>query len=228
MTRSNDAPTRKRSDAYFTASFEVARRLADGRGEEAVDVLRRELERTSDSGEIEGRRFLLCQIALCHAHVGDREKAQQVLEEMEEQLPQQTETALMLSEGYLHLVGNAERASHHAALALQWAEEHDEGSPEKVSRAQALIARAALAAKDLTGALGAWQAAPLPDWRVAIELLDAGVDAEKVRQTLAEALPRHEEHERRKGATAAAGSEQIRRMISWIEAGCPRLPSQSS
>ena len=44
MSRSPDVPARRRSDAYFAASFEVARRLAEGRGEEAVGVLRRELD----------------------------------------------------------------------------------------------------------------------------------------------------------------------------------------
>ena len=38
----SDAPTRRRVDAYFAASVEVARRLAEGRGSEAIAVLRAE------------------------------------------------------------------------------------------------------------------------------------------------------------------------------------------
>lgn len=222
MSRSPDAPARRRSDAYFTASFEVARRLAEGRGDEAILVLRRELDRTSDTEDASGRRFLLSQIALCHARMENPAEAQKVLEEMEEELPQEAETALLLAEGYLLLLHNSDRASHHAALALTWAEEEVEQAPELVSRAHTLMARALLAANDTVGAFGAWEACPLPDWRVAVELLEAGYSAPKVRQVLSEALPRHQEHERKYGPAAVATSDQIRRLILWIDAGCPR------
>jgi hypothetical protein len=43
-----------------------------------------------------------------------------------------------------------------------------------------------------------------------------------VRAVLAEALPRHADYERRAGASAVAASDQIRRLLAWIDAGCPR------
>ncbi len=225
----SDTPrkNRSRSDAYFTASFEVARRLADGRGTEAIDVLRRELRRLGNEGEETGRRFLLSQIAVCHARMKDAGAARHVLEEMEDVLPPDVETSLMLAEGYLHLLANHERAAHHAALALQWTEEQGQETPETLSRAQTLIARALLASGDTIGALGAWQASPLPDWRVAIELVEAGLDKAQVRDVLASALPRHIEHERQGGASTTARSERIRRVIAWIDAGCPKTSSRS-
>lgn len=218
----SDAPARRRVDAYFAASVEVARRLAEGRGEEAIAVLRRELERTRNTDDEAGRRFLLSQIALCYARMNDAQSAGRVLEEMEDELPHEAETALLLAEGYLLLLDNPERASHHAALALQWAEEEVEGAPELVSRAHSLMARALLHNSDLLGAFGAWHAAPLPDWRVAVELIEAGHDPAAVRTVLVEALPRHIENERRGGASAVAATDQIRRLIAWIDAGCPR------
>lgn len=224
MCPSPDAPTRRRVDAYFAASVEVARRLAEGRGAEAIAVLRRELDRTQDGDDFSGRRFLMSQIALCHARMNDNVSAQNVLEEMEEELPQEAETALLLAEGYLLLLDNPERASHHAALALQWAEEEVEGAPELISRAHALMARALLRSSDLLGAFGAWQGSPLPDWRVGVELIEAGYDPARVRSVLAEALPRHVEHERRAGAAAVAATDQIQRLLAWIDAGCPRRP----
>jgi hypothetical protein len=201
---------------------EVARRLAEGKGNEAVAVLRRELDRTRNTDDYAGRRFLLSQIALCHARMNDLPGAQQSLEEMEEELPQEAETALLLAEGYLLLLDNAERAAHHAALALQWAEEELEGTPDLVSRAHSLMSRALLRNSDLLGAFGAWQASPLPDWRVGVELIEAGYDPGTVRGVLAEALPRHVDHERRAGSTAVAATDQIRRLLAWIDAGCPR------
>lgn len=225
----SDAPRRPRArtDAYFTASFEVARRLADGRGAEAIEVLRTELRRLGRTGEETGRRFLLSQIAICHARMKDAAAARHVLEEMEDVLPADVETSLMLAEGYLHLLGNHERAAHHAALALQWTEEQGQETPETLSRAQTLIARALVASGDLTGALGAWEASPLPDWRVAVKLLEAGLDRMTVRTVLVSALPRHLEHERQRGAAATARSERIRRVIAWIDAGCPKTSSRS-
>ena len=145
MSRSPDVPARRRSDAYFAASFEVHRRLAEGRGEEAVGVLRRELDRTRTSDDYAGRRFLLSQIAVCHSRMGQNEAALRALEEMEEELPQEAETALLLAEGYLLLLGNPERASHHAALALQLAEEETEQAPEITSRAREFVAAVAAA-----------------------------------------------------------------------------------
>ncbi|MDQ7087653.1 MAG: hypothetical protein Q9Q13_07300 [Acidobacteriota bacterium] len=222
MTREPDAPARRRADAYFTASFAVARRLAEGRGEEAVAILRKELERTRERGDdITGRRFLLSQIALCHARMNEPEKAAEVLGEIERDFPPEPETALMLAEGYLLLAGNAGRASHHAALALQWCQERDEGSPVFYSRAHALLARAMLADGDRLGAFGAWQSCELPDWRVAMDLLEAGHDPAQVRGVLAESLERHERHEREAGAEAVATSDRIRRLIAWIDAGRP-------
>lgn len=219
-----DAPPRRRVEAYFAASIEVARRLAEGRGAEAITILRKELERTRKSEDATGHRFLLSQIALCHARMSDPEKARIVLEEMEEELPREAETALLLAEGYLLLLENPERASHHAALALQWAEEESEGGPEMISRAHTLMSRSLLRSNDLLGALGAWQGAPLPDWRVGVELIQAGCEPAKIRETLMEALPRHVEHERRSGSAATAASDQVRRLIAWIDAGCPRKP----
>ena len=134
------------------------------------------------------------------------------------------ETALLLAEGYLLLLDNPERASHHAALALQWAEEEVEGAPELISRAHALMARALLRSSDLIGAFGAWQGSPLPDWRVGVELIEAGYDPTRIRAVLAEALPRHVDHERRAGSTTVAASDQIQRLLAWIDAGCPRKP----
>ncbi|MCU0231246.1 MAG: hypothetical protein MUC67_07690 [Acidobacteria bacterium] len=227
MSRSPDVPARRRTDAYFAASFEVARRLAEGRGGEAVGVLRRELDRTRASDDAAGRRFLLSQIALCHSRMGQNEAVLRALEEMEEDLPQEAETALLLAEGYLLLLGNPERASHHAALALQWAEEESEQAPEVTSRAHTLMARALMAGSDLLGAFGAWSASPLPDWRVAVELIEAGYNPHKVRDVLAEALPRHIDNERRHGAGAVASSDQVRRLIMWIDGGCQRKPSQT-
>ncbi|MBP7146608.1 MAG: hypothetical protein KBD01_03620 [Acidobacteria bacterium] len=225
MSPSPDTPTRRRVDAYFSASFEVARRLSEGRGDEAIAVLRRELDRTRDADDVPGRRFLLSQIALCHSRMNQPEAARLALEEMEEELPQEAETALLLAEGYLLLLGNADRASHHAALALQWAEEEVDNAPVLVSRAHALMARALLATGDLLGAFGAWQSSPLPDWRVAVELIEAGYNPGQIRQSLAESLPRHQEHERSVGSAAVASTDQVRRLIMWIDAGCPRRPS---
>lgn len=222
MRPSPDAPVRRRVDAYFAASVEVAQRLAEGRGGEAISLLRRELERTRASDDCAGRRFLLSQIALCHSRTGDQEAARRTLEEIEEDLPQEAETALLLAEGYLLLLDNPDRASHHAALALQWAEEEVDGAPELISRAHALMSRALLKSEDLLGAFGAWQASPLPDWRVAVELIEAGFQPSKIRGVLAEALPRHTEFERRSGAATVAASDQIRRLLAWIDAGCPR------
>lgn len=227
MSRSPDVPARRRTDAYFAASFEVARRLAEGRGEEAVSVLRRELERTENLDDFAGRRFLLSQIALCYSRMGQNEAVLKILEEMEEELPHEAETALLLAEGYLLLLGNPERASHHAALALQFSEEESEQAPETASRAHTLMARALLAGSDLLGAFGAWAASPLPDWRVAVELIEAGYNPHKVRDVLAESLPRHLDSERRIGAGAVASSDQVRRLIMWIDGGCQRKPSQT-
>jgi hypothetical protein len=220
--------SRRRVDAYFTASFEVARRLADGRGQEAIDVLRRELDRLGEEADPVGRRFLLSQVAMCHARMDHPERVRETLEEMEEALPGDAETGLMLAEGYLHLLGNSERASHHAALALQWSEENGDETPETLSRAQTLMARALIAGGDRTGAFGAWQAAPLPDWKVAVDLIEAGVDPLKVREVLHDSVPRHEAFELSDQGSASAVTDQIRRLISWIDAGCPRTPSPSS
>jgi tetratricopeptide (TPR) repeat protein len=222
MPPSPNAPARRRIDAYFAASVEVARRLADGTGGEAIAVLRRELERTRGTDDVTGRRFLLSQIALCHARMNDVDSARRSLEEIEEELPREAETALMLAEGYLLLLDNTERASHHAALALQWAEEESEGGPELISRGHTLMARALLRGNDLLGAFGAWQGAPLPDWRVAVELIEAGYDPSRIRGVLVDALPRHVDHERRAAAAAVAASDQIQRLLAWIDAGCPR------
>ncbi len=228
MSRS-EQPTKRRSDAYFTASFEVARRLAAGRGGEAIAVLRRELERVSETDEVVGQRFLLSQIALCHSRMGEAGAARAVLEEMEHGLPYDVETGLMLAEGYLHLVADPERASHHAALALQRTEEEeqDKETPETLSRAQTILARAMLASDDLLGALGAWQASPLPSWRVAVELIEAGAEPLKVKTILLESIPRHVDFERRRGESAIASSDQIKRLISWIDDGCPRISTPS-
>ena len=222
MTRSPDARTRRPIDAYFTASFEVARRLADGRGAEAIEILRRELDRIADREDAAGRRFLLSQIALCHARLDEKDEAARVLQELEESLPADSETALMLAEGYLLLLDNPDRASHHAALAMQWAEESGEATSQLLSRAHTLMARALLSQGDLLGAFGAWQSCELPDWRVAVELLDAGYERDAVRQVLVDCLPRHEAREREAGADAVAVSDRIRQLIQWIDAGCPR------
>lgn len=218
----SDAPTRRRADAYFAASVEVARRLADGRGAEAVQLLRRELGRTKGTDDVAGRRFLLSQIALCHARMDQRGEALRALEEMEEDLPREAETALLLAEGYLLLLDNSERAAHHAALAMQWAEEEDGDVEQIVSRAHSLMARALLRGNDVVGAFGAWEGAPLPDWRVGVELIEAGHDPARVRVVLSAALPRHTAHERREGASGVAASDQIQRLLAWIDAGCPR------
>lgn len=222
MPPSTNAPARRRVDAYFAASVEVAQRLGEGRGAEAIAVLRRELERTRRTDDLAGRRFLLSQIALCHARMNDPLAARRALEEIEEDLPRETETALLLAEGYLLLLDSTERASHHAALALQWVEEESEAGPELISRGHSLMARALLRGSDLIGAFGAWQGAPLPDWRVGVELIEAGYDPQRVRGVLADALPRHADHERRLGAAAVAASDQIARLLAWIDAGCPR------
>jgi tetratricopeptide (TPR) repeat protein len=225
----NESPefeTKRRVDAYFAASFEVARRLAEGRGQESVEILRRELERIGDSSDITSRRFLLSQIALCHARMNQRGEAEEVLQEIETTFPQDIETALMLAEGYLLLLANAERASHHAAKALQWLEQEGEVGPDLLSRAHTLMARSLLQSHDLLGAFGAWQASPLPDWRVAIEIIEAGHDPERVREVLLESLPRHQQFEAENASTAVAVSDQIRRLLLWIDAGCPKNPQQ--
>ncbi len=221
MTRPSDASARRRSEAYFAASYEVARRLAEGRGDEAIAVLRRELDRIGDQADPAGRRFLLSQIALCQSRTGDQAAARRTLEQMEEQLPHDHETALMLAEGWLLLLGNGERASHHAADALRLAEECGEDTPDLVSSVKTLIARALLAEKDLVGAFAAWEATPLPSWRVGAELIEAGFSAEAVRRVLAGALPRIEEQERHAGAEGVCASDRVRRLIAWIDQGCP-------
>ena len=86
------------------------------------------------------------------------------------------------------------------------------------------MARAMLRSSDLLGAFGAWQGAPLPEWRVGVELIEAGYDPSRVRAVLAESLPRHLDHERKSGSAAGAASDQIQRLITWIDAGCPRRP----
>lgn len=221
MSRSPNAPARRRSDAYFTASFEVARRLAEGRGEEAVAVLRKELQRVQEAGESTGIRFLLSQIALCWAKMGRKDEAEVTLQEMESALPHDPETALLLAEGYLLLLGMGERASHHAGLALKWAEELGNDTPELLSKGHNLMARALVASGDLNGAFGAWRMAPLPAWRLAVELIEAGYQSSSVRKVLVEALPRHQAHEQESGAAASASADRIRRLIAWIDAGCP-------
>lgn len=217
MTRSPDARTRKPIDAYFAASFEVARRLADGRGAEAVEILRREFERISASDDVAGKRFLLSQIALCHAKAGETDAVAAVLEELEGILPRDAESALMLAEGYLLLLENPDRASHHAALAMQWAEEEGENTPHLLSRAHALMARSLLLHGDLLGAFGAWQSCVLPDWQIAVDLVEAGYDRDRVREVLVEALPRHASHEQDAGADSVAASDRIRKLIAWID-----------
>lgn len=74
-------------------------------------------------------------------------------------------TALLLAEGYLLLLHNSDRASHHAALALTWAEEEVEQAPELVSRAHTLMARALLAANDTVG--GVWRLGSMSPPRLA-------------------------------------------------------------
>jgi len=227
MSPNDDRTTGRRVDAYFTASFEVARRLADNHGDQAVAILRKELDRLPRDEEAAGRRFLMSQIAVCHARMADVEALRDALEEMEDTLPHEFETALMLSEGYLLLAKDAERASAHASSALEWAVEHGEDSEEPLARAQGLLARALLASRDVTGAFGAWSSSPLPDWRLAVELIEAGASRDDVRAALLEAIPRHEESERRLGAEATASSDQMRRMVKWIDAGCPRTAVRS-
>lgn len=223
MTKAPDNMAKRRADAYFTASFEVARRLADGRGEQAIAVLQQELERTREAeDQVTGRRFLLSQIALCHARMGDTVRAREILQEIETNFAHDAETALMLAEGYLLLLEDGERSSHHAALALQLAENEGPESPKMISRAQNLLARALLAEGDLTGAFGAWQSGELPEWRVATDLIEAGFEPPRVREVLAECLPRHEAQERTLGLHGVAATDQIRRLIGWIDAGCPR------
>lgn len=226
MTSPSESPARRRTDAYFAASFEVARRLAEGRGAEAIAVLRRELERTRDAEDVMGNRFLLSQIALCHARLGETQQAREVLEEIEESFPAEIETSLMLAEGYLLLLGNSDRASHHAALALQWLEEEQEAAPETLSRAHTLMARALLSAGDLLGAFGAWQGSPLPDWRAAVELIEAGHDPQRVRDVLQQSLPRHQAFERSAAGSGKASSDQVERLIRWIDDGCPKNSQQ--
>lgn len=221
MNRSPDASARRRTDAYFTASFEVARRLADGRGEEAVAVLRRELERLSGEAAETGRRFLLSQIALCYAKMNDLAGTARTLEEMEESLPRDPETALLLAEGYLLLLENGERASDHAAAALKWLEESGEDTPEAVSRARNLLARSLAKAADLVGAFSAWESCPLPGWQAAVDLIQAGYNPLLVKRVLVDALPRLLQHERRQGAEGVASTDRVRRLIAWIDAGCP-------
>lgn len=218
--------SRRRVAAYFSASFEVARRLADGRGAEAIAVLRKELDRTREFDDVPGRRFLLSQIALCEARMGSVDAARATLEEIEDTLPQDIETALMLAEGYLLLIGMAERASHHAAKALQWIEEEGEIPTELLARAHALMARALLHGNDVLGAFGAWQSSPLPDWRLGVDLIEAGHDALKVREVLAESLPRHRQHETVQGDGGKATSDRIERLLRWIDDGCPKGPQQ--
>ncbi len=221
MNRSPDASARRRTDAYFTASFEVARRLADGRGEEAVAVLRRELERLSGEAADTGRRFLLSQIALCYAKMNDLAGTRRTLEEMEESLPRDPETALLLAEGYLLLLENGERASDHAAAALKWLEESGEDTPEAVSRARNLLARSLAKAADLVGAFSAWESCPLPGWQAAVDLIQAGYNPLLVKRVLVDALPRLLQHERRQGAEGVASTDRVRRLIAWIDSGCP-------
>lgn len=224
----SDTPTRRKTDAYFTASFAVAQRLAEGKGDQAIAVLRKELERTRDhEGAESGRRFLLSQIALCHARMDEPEQAEAVLQQIEAEFPPEPETALMLAEGYLYLLSNFERASHHAALALQWAAEVQQDTAPFLSRGHTLLARALLAGGDRLGAFGAWQACELPQWRVGVDLIEAGHDPSQIREVLVEALPRHERFERATGAGAQAASDQIRRLIAWIDAGCPQRETNS-
>lgn len=219
---SPESSARRRVDAYFSASFEVARRLSEGRGSEAVAVLRRELNRTRDVEDVASRRFLLSQIALCQSRMGEAAEAQATLEEIEDTLPQDIETALMLAEGYLLLVANAGRASHHAARALQWLEEEGEVPPDTLSRAHSLMARALLHTNDVLGAFGAWKLSPLPDWRVAVELIEAGHDPQRVLEILRAALPQHRAFEATGGSDSKASADRIERLIVWIEAGCPK------
>ncbi|NJN63613.1 MAG: hypothetical protein HC882_01205 [Acidobacteria bacterium] len=221
MNRSPDASARRRTDAYFTASFEVARRLAEGRGDEAIAVLRRELDRLEGDAESTGRRFLLSQIALCFAKMGDFEQTARTLEQLEESLPHDADTAILLSEGYLLLLENGERAAHHAGCALKWLEEAGEDTPEGVSRARNLMARALVASSDLVGAFSAWEACPLPGWQAAVDLIEGGYNPLLVKRVLVDALPRLHQHERRQGAEAVASTDRVRRLIAWIDAGCP-------
>jgi tetratricopeptide (TPR) repeat protein len=225
MNRSNDAPARNRNDAYFTASFEVARRLAEGRGEEAIEVLRRELDRVQSSHEHAGRRFLLSQIALCYAKMGRRDDVERVLEETEASLPGDAQTAVLLAEGHLLLLDDGGRAAHYAAQGLERAEESGENGPELLSRIHNLMARALLTMEDLVGAFGAWRSAPLPSWRVATDLIDSGYDRQAVREILADALPRVEKAEREAGAGSIASADRMKRLIAWIDSGCPQNQS---
>jgi len=221
MSRPSDASARRRAEAYFVASYEVARRLAEGRADEAIAVLQRELERIGREADPSSRRFLMSQIALCHARAGNQAEARRTLERMEDELPRDWETSLLLAEGWLLLLGSGERAGHHAADALRLAEQAGEDTLETVSTARTLIARALLAEGDLVGAFAAWEASPLPSWRVGADLIEAGFSAEAVRRVLAEALPRLEEQERRGGADGVCASDRVRRLIAWIDAGCP-------
>jgi len=229
MTRESDASFQRRAQAYFSASFAVARKLAAGEGADAIAMLRRELERTADSAEedLTGRRFLLSQIALCQTRLGQLEQAEETLQQIERELPSSPENALLLAEGYLLLLDRGERSAHHAALALQWAEESGSGGAVFLSRVHGVLARAMLATGDVSGSLGAWQACELPDWRVAVDLIDAGCERNTVREALNEALERHRRHELAMGSDAVAASDQVLLLIRWIDAGCPQREPNS-
>ncbi len=152
----------------------------------------------------------------------NREAALEILERMQGEFPAGFDTELLLAEGHFLLLADAARGAHHAGRAIHFAGEDGLDDPARLSRAHALLARTLLAQEDLNGAFGAWQACQLPEWRVAAELIEAGYDILRVREVLEDALPRHQAHERELGADGVAATDQIRRLLGWIDSHSPQ------
>ena len=219
MSETTPTSGRRKLDAYFTVSLQVAERLARGEADAAIGVLRRELARTTGAEDTEGRGFLYGLLAVCHGRSGDPEGTLGVLEEMERELPDDLNRALRLGEGYLLLLGEADRAMRWARRARELV--GDDDAPESVGRrgrALALEGRAALQGGDRDAALTLLAEAELPDPELAEALLAHGAAPDAVRESLERGLPRHEAHERT-GAAPTARSDEVRRILAGIDAG---------
>lgn len=209
--------------ACFRVNAEVERLLEAGRGDEALRSLERELSRSENSEDAAGYRFLFSQIIVCQARMGRKDEARRLLEDFAEKLSPSPENALLLSEGYLDHLRDPERAVHHAALALLRVEDTSAYSDEFLARVHSQLARTLLAAGDIHGAHGAWSEAPLPDPRIAMELIEAGFDRNEIKITLEESLFLLSD---RSGTSSAESTtvDRIRRLIAWIEA--EEMPKQ--
>jgi len=150
----------------------------------------------ADDGRCRGPALPALADRLCHSRMDEQDAVRRTLEEMEEDLPQEAETALLLAEGYLLLLDSpsARRTTPRSRCS---------GARRKSSRTRADFAGAR---PDRAGALagqrysrrvrrlaGGPSARLAPGGRTDRGRLQPG----KVRAVLAEALPRHTEYERR-------------------------------